>query len=109
MPVTLLPAPRIQNAIYTSEKVLPLIKPANYRQYLGNKIVCLCCPYFSGKYGAPPTSTRPPKCIDEDENGVCDIEEEDYDENDENAPVTPKNPVSVHNNCTYLFRKCGNT
>ena len=48
-------------------------------------------PYFSGNYGAAPTTTkRPPKCIDENKNGVCDIDEEkkdemeeDYDESDE--------------------------
>ena len=53
--------------------------------------VCLSCHYFSGKYGAPPT--RPPKCIDENENGDCDIDEE--------TEETTKDPVSVHNNFTY--------
>ena len=50
--------------------------------------------YFSGNYGgAPSKTTRPPKCIDEDKNGVCDIDEEkndqieeDYDESDEVKP-----------------------
>ena len=49
-------------------------------------MVCLSCPYFSGKYGAPPT--RPPKCIDEDKNGDCDIDEE--------TETSTTNPVSVH-------------
>ena len=53
---------------------------------------------FSGKYGAPPT--RPPKCIDEDDNGACDIDEVDdeYDDTDEVKPEKP--PVSVDNNFT---------
>ena len=50
------------------------------------RYVCLSCPYFSGKYGAPPT--RPPKCIDEDKNGDCDIDEE--------TETSTTNPVSVH-------------
>ena len=53
---------------------------------IGDTLVCLSCPYFSEKYGAPPT--RPPKCIDEDDNGDCDIDEE--------TETSTTNPVSVH-------------
>ena len=66
-------------------------KHANYSNTAWWYKVCLSCPYFSGKYGAPPTRT--PKCIDENKNDICDSEEE--------TEETTKDPVSVHNNFTY--------
>ena len=65
--------------------------PIIYRQYLVNKKVCFSCPFFSGKYGAPPTRT--PKCIDENKNDICDSDEE--------TEETTKDPVSLHDNFTY--------
>ena len=71
----------------TYQKVLPLNMPIIAWWYK----VCLSCPYFSGKYGAPPTRT--PKCIDENKNDICDSEEE--------TEETTKDPVSLHDNFTY--------
>ena len=82
-------------------KVLPLNMPI-IANIPCNKKAHLSCPYFSGKYGAP--TTRPPKCIDENDNGDCDIDEEKDDELiDYDDEVLPEDPnVSVHNNFTYL-------
>ena len=45
--------------------------------------------YFSGYFNG--TSTTTPKCEDQNENGICDDQEDDYDESDEQKAQDDEN------------------
>ena len=64
-------------------------------------------PYFSGNYGAAPTTTkRPPKCIDENKNGVCDIDEEKKDEMEEDYDESDEQKADINEVMDYTNQVC---